>query len=84
MKRLSILILLTAVVMTSATGCGESASASSGTGANEPIVGLWQVTWTDATTHQVVLNVWDVWHADQTETENDTTPILLGNVCQGA
>ena len=28
--------------------------------ADEPIVGLWQVTWTDADTHQVVLDVWDV------------------------
>ena len=52
--------------------------------ADEPIVGLWQVTWTDADTHQVVLDVWDVWHADRTETQNDTTPILIGNVCQGA
>ena len=52
--------------------------------ADEPIVGLWQVTWTDADTHQVVLNVFDVWHADRTETQNGTTPILIGNVCQGA
>ena len=52
--------------------------------ANEPIVGFWQVTWKDAVTQAVVLNVWDVWHADRTETQNDTTPILIGNVCQGA
>jgi hypothetical protein len=52
--------------------------------ADEPIVGLWQVTWTDADTHEVVSKVWDVWHADRTETQNDTGPILIGNVCQGA
>ena len=52
--------------------------------ADEPIVGLWQVTWTDADTHEVVSKVWDVWHADRTETQNDTGPILVGNVCQGA
>jgi hypothetical protein len=52
--------------------------------AEEPIVGFWQVTWTDASSGAVVLNVWDVWHSDHTETQNDTTPILIGNVCQGA
>ena len=59
------------------------ALAASSARADEPIVGLWQVTWKDADTHEVVLNVWDVWHADRTETQNDTTPILIGNVCQG-
>ena len=52
--------------------------------AAEPIVGLWQVTWKDADTQEVVLKLWDVWHADRTETQDDTTPALLGNVCQGA
>jgi hypothetical protein len=52
--------------------------------ASEPIVGYWQVTWKDADTQEVVLKVWDVWHADRTETQNDTTPTVLGNVCQGA
>ena len=28
--------------------------------ADEPIVGLWYVTWTDATSRAVVLKVWDV------------------------
>jgi hypothetical protein len=55
-----------------------------GAAADEPIVGLWQVTWVDADTHDVVPKVWDVWHADGTEIQNDTTPILLGNVCVGA
>jgi hypothetical protein len=52
--------------------------------ADEPIVGFWQVTWTDAGTGAVVSNVWDVWHSDHTETQNDTSPILSSNVCQGA
>jgi hypothetical protein len=52
--------------------------------ADEPIVGFWQVTWTDATSKAVVNNVWDVWHSDHTETQDDTSPILFGNVCQGA
>ena len=52
--------------------------------ADEPIVGFWQVTWTDATSRAIVLNVWDVWHSDHTETQDDTSPVLFGNVCQGA
>jgi len=56
---------------------------ANGAKADEPIVGLWQVTWKDADTQDVILKVWDVWHADRTETQNDTTPILIGNVCQG-
>jgi hypothetical protein len=51
--------------------------------AHEPIVGFWQVTWTDATSGAVVLNVWDVWHSDHTETQDDTSPILFGNVWSG-
>jgi hypothetical protein len=52
--------------------------------ADEPIVGFWQVTWTDANTGAVVDNVWDVWHSDHTETQDDSSPVLFGNVCQGA
>jgi hypothetical protein len=52
--------------------------------ADEPIVGMWQATWTDATTHAVVLNLWDVWHSDHTETQNDSGPVITGFVCQGA
>ena len=52
--------------------------------AKEPIVGFWRVTWTDASSGAVVLDVWDVWHSDHTETQDDTSPILFGNVCQGA
>jgi hypothetical protein len=52
--------------------------------AEEPIVGFWQVTWTDASSGALVDNVWDVWHSDHTETGDDTSPILFGNVCQGA
>ena len=74
MKGLSGVIILTTIMMTAANTAR----------ADEPIVGLWQVTWTDADTHEVVAKVWDVWHADRTETQNDTGPILIGNVCQGA
>ena len=57
---------------------------ATGARADEPIVGYWQVTWKDADTQEVVAKIWDVWHADRTETENDSFPILAGNVCQGA
>jgi hypothetical protein len=59
---------------------GWSSSAS----ADQPIVGFWQITWTDAVTGAVILNGWDTWHSDQTETQDDNSPILFGNVCQGA
>ena len=52
--------------------------------ADEPIVGFWQATWKDATSGQLVNLVWDVWHSDRTETQNDTTNTILSNVCQGA
>ena len=52
--------------------------------ADEPIVGFWQATWKDAASGQVVDLVWDVWHSDRTETQNDTTNTILSNVCQGA
>jgi len=52
--------------------------------ADPPIVGFWQVTWTDANSGAVVLNLWDAWHSDGTESQNDTGPILSGFVCQGA
>jgi hypothetical protein len=51
--------------------------------ADEPIVGLWQATWTDAVTKGVVLNLWDAWHSDRTETQNDSGPVIAGFVCQG-
>ena len=52
--------------------------------AHEPIVGLWQATWTDADTNDVVLNLWDAWHSDHTEIQNDSTDVIKGFVCQGA
>ena len=62
--------------------------AASEASADEPIVGLWQATWTDAsggpTNGSVVANVWDVWHSDYTETQNDSGPVIAGFVCQGA
>jgi hypothetical protein len=57
---------------------------SSTASAEEPIVGFWQATWKDATSGDVVNNVWDVWHNDRTETQDDTTNTILSNVCQGA
>ena len=87
MKRVSNLMLTAAAMMVlglSLSGCGESEAVATSVSANEPIVGLWQVTWTDTATQQVILKLWDVWHADQTETQDDTTPVLIGNVCQGA
>jgi len=59
-------------------GSGSSACAE------EPVVGFWQATWKDAASGQVVNLVWDVWHSDRTETQNDTTNTILSNVCQGA
>ena len=82
MNRISALMILAAAIMF--LGAKSAGADDKSAAADEPIVGLWQVTWTDANTHAVVLNVWDVWHADRTETQNDTTPILIGNVCQGA
>ena len=70
--------LLAAIAILMLPGWSSKASA------DEPIVGFWQVTWKDATTGDVVLNVWDVWHSDRTETQDDTTNTILSNVCQGA
>jgi hypothetical protein len=56
--------------------------------ADEPIVGLWEATWTDDSggpgQGQVFLTAWDVWHADGTEAQNDSGPVIAGFVCQGA
>ncbi|HJU09894.1 MAG TPA: hypothetical protein VJ728_03405 [Candidatus Binataceae bacterium] len=51
---------------------------------NEPIVGFWQVTYKDATTKNVILNVWEAWHSDRTEMQNVSANPIGGNVCQGA
>ncbi len=59
-------------------------TASSRARAEEPIVGFWQATWIDASNNTVFANVWDVWHSDHTETQNDSGPIINGFVCQGA
>jgi hypothetical protein len=66
-------------------GLGASSADDEGTHARneQPIVGFWQVTSTDAATKNVSY-VWDVWHSDRTETQNDTGRTLDGNVCQGA
>jgi len=70
--------LLAAIVILMLAGGRSIASA------DEPIVGFWQTTFKDATTGQVTTHVWDAWHSDRTEVQNDTGNILSGNVCQGA
>src|SRR5262249_2907774 len=56
--------------------------------ADEPIVGLWLATWIDDSEGpnegKTFLQTWDVWHADRTETMNDSGPVIVGFVCQGA
>jgi hypothetical protein len=76
--------LLKTAILAAAIALLMLSARSSRAWADEPIVGFWQVTWTDATSGAVVLKVWDVWHSDHTETQDDTSPILFGNVCQGA
>ncbi len=74
---------LTAAVLAAMLGLGAS-----GALADEPIVGLWLSTWTDdsggPSEGSVVLKAWDIWHADRTEAQNDSGPVIAGFVCQGA
>jgi hypothetical protein len=76
-------VTLTAAVLTAMLGFGAS-----GAFGDEPIVGLWLATTTDhsggPTEGTVVFTAWDVWHADRTETQNDSGPVIIGFVCQGA
>jgi hypothetical protein len=80
--------LLAAIVILLLAGWSSSALAEEPRGddqrRSEPIVGFWQITWTDAVSGAVILNGWDTWHSDHTETQDDNSPILFGNVCQGA
>jgi hypothetical protein len=75
--------MLTAAILAAMLGLGASRAL-----ADEPIVGLWLATWTDhgggPSEGTVVLKAWDVWHADRTETQNDSGPVTFGFVCQGA
>jgi hypothetical protein len=74
---------LTAVVLAATLGFGGSMAL-----ADEPIVGLWLAIWTDHSggpgEGSEVLRAWDVWHADRTEIQNDSGPVIIGFVCQGA
>jgi len=74
--------LLTAALLVATLGFGASAAVAA-----ESVVGLWLATWTDdsggPTEGSVVLQAWDVWHADRTETQNDSGPVIAGFVCQG-
>src|SRR5262249_19157506 len=72
-----IVTLLTAVTIVLGMGASRA-------WADEPIVGFWQATWKDATDGHVVEYVWDTWHNDRTETQNDSGNTISGNVCQGA
>src|SRR5690348_13348243 len=76
-------VTLTAAILAAMLGFGASRAC-----ADEPIVGLWLATWTDhsggPSEGTVVLKAWDVWHADRTETQNDSGPVIIGFVCQGA
>jgi hypothetical protein len=51
--------------------------------AQEPIVGLWQVTETDPVSGAVDDHVYEQFNSDQSELENAAKPILTGNVCLG-
>jgi len=79
-KGIAMLIAVVAVAM-----LGFRASSAF---ADEPIVGLWLATWIDKSggpsDRTVFSYVWDVWHADRTETQNDSGPVIAGFVCQGA
>jgi hypothetical protein len=71
--------MLIAAVALAVLGLGASSAS-----ADEPIVGFWQVTFKDATTGEITSYVWDAWHSDRTETQNDNANTISGNVCQGA
>ena len=75
--------LIAAVAMV-LLGLGPSSADDEGRHARngEPIVGFWQATFTDTATKDASY-VWDAWHSDRTETQNDTGRTLDGNVCQG-
>ena len=64
-------------------GLGASSADDEGK-KGEAIVGFWQVTFTDKDTNKVLSYVWDAWHSDRIEIQNDSGNILAGNVCQGA
>jgi hypothetical protein len=73
---------LTAAVLAATLAFGASSAQ-----ADEPIVGLWLATWTDnsggPSQGTEVLRAWDIWHADRTEAQNDSGPVIAGFVCQG-
>ncbi len=77
------MVTFTMAVLAAMLGLGWSRAL-----ADEPIVGLWLATWTDNSNGPgkgtVILQAWDVWHADGTETQNDSGPVIIGFVCQGA
>jgi hypothetical protein len=77
------MLTLTAAVLAVMLGFGASRAL-----ADEPIVGLWLATWSDhgggPSEGTVIVKAWDVWHEDRTETQNDSGPVNIGFVCQGA
>jgi hypothetical protein len=77
------MVTLMAAVAVALLGLGASSASADESAEHrtrEPIVGLWQVAMKGATTFYL----WDAWHSDRTETQNDTGSTLGGNVCQGA
>src|SRR5215469_5685919 len=82
LKRRGVATLIAAVVA-AVLGLGASSAF-----ALEPIVGLWLATWTNDSggpnQGKVIAYVWDVWHADRTEIQNDSGPVIEGFVCTGA
>ena len=85
---LGLLVAISGLIFTAgglANAGGDSQqSTDTASRTSEPIVGLWQVTFTDTATKKVTSYVWNAWHSDGTEIENDSSNILAGNVCQGA
>jgi hypothetical protein len=68
-------VTLIATVVAAVLGfrpAGAAAHDGSEGAEREPIVGLWQGTFKDASTGTVVVQNWDVWNSDRTETENDS------------
>jgi hypothetical protein len=74
---------VTAGVLAAMIGFGASSAL-----AHEPIVGLWYTIWINngraADKGAVILNAFDIWHADYTEAQADSGPVIAGFVCQGA
>jgi hypothetical protein len=81
-KNVAMLIAALAMVVLGLRASGSSADEGKKGEIEEPIVGFWQVTFKHADGNTEY--VWDAWHSDRTEIQNDSADILAGNVCQGS